>query len=130
MMNIVCWLYESTAYSPIISLDWSLQYFYTLYWGIGVITNIEYGDISPNNPYETAYAIAIFCVGFALYAYVVNSIINIILWSRYKSDLYKHESMIIDSHMEEININKELREDVRNYLFFLHKKDQGRNREL
>ena len=51
-----CWLISSTAYSPIISLDYSLQYLYTLYWGVNTITTISYGDIAPLNPIETNYS--------------------------------------------------------------------------
>ena len=49
-INLVCWLYSSTAYSPINSLSYPLQYLYTLYWGINTITTISYGDIAPMNP--------------------------------------------------------------------------------
>lgn len=50
-MFIVCWLTSSTAYSPISSLPYGWQYFYSLYWGINTITNISYGDIAPMNPF-------------------------------------------------------------------------------
>ena len=49
---IVCWLYNSTAYSPIIELGLSYQYFYIVYYGISTISTISYGDIQAHNPYE------------------------------------------------------------------------------
>lgn len=79
---VVCWLYNSTAYSPIISLPYSLQYLYTLYWGVNTITTISYGDIAPMNPIETNYAIVCFIFGFMVYGYVLNQIIVIIEWAR------------------------------------------------
>jgi hypothetical protein len=85
----VCWLYSSTAYSPIISLPWSQQYFYIIYWGVSTITTISYGDIASNNPIETIYCILMMCFGFAVYAYVINAIIKVILWARSRSDKIK-----------------------------------------
>lgn len=50
LLNLVCWLGSSTAYSPIISLPYYWQYFYSLYWGINTISTISYGDIAGSNP--------------------------------------------------------------------------------
>lgn len=79
---IVCWLTSSTSYSPISSLSYGWQYFYSLYWGINTITNISYGDISPLNPLEIVYATFMFCFGFMVFGYVVNQIIKIIIWAK------------------------------------------------
>jgi hypothetical protein len=78
---IDCWLYNSTAYSNIISLDYSLRYLYTLYWGLNTITTISYGDIGLSNPVEIVYGLACFCFAFIIYAYVVNQIVKSILWT-------------------------------------------------
>jgi hypothetical protein len=88
-VNAVCWLLSS-AYSPIIELDWSLRYFYSLYWGVNTITTISYDDITPANPYETIYMIGIMFIAFASYAYIVNNIVSIILWARRDSNEAKH----------------------------------------
>lgn len=82
----LCWLYSSTAYSPILEYNWQIRYFYTLYWGVNNITTISYGDIGPNNPYEVIYAVPMMCFGFIVYGYVVNSIIKVVLWARALSD--------------------------------------------
>lgn len=96
----MCWLISSTAYSPIISLPWNLQYFYIIYWGVSTITTISYGDIGSNNPYSTIYVIFMMCLGFAVYAYIINSIIKVILWARSKSDKIKSEMILIDTYMK------------------------------
>lgn len=118
---LVCWLVSSTAYSPIISLDYSLQYLYTLYWGINTITTISYGDIAPNNPIETNYAIVCFCFGFMVYGYVVNQIVKIILWAREHEDEFRAELILMDTYMQKMNISRDLRKDVHDYLHFVHK---------
>ncbi len=86
-LMIVCWIFSSTAFSPINTLPWYLQYFYSFYWGINQVTNISYGDIQGGNPIEVIYMIAVMCVSFMIFGYIVNQIIKIILWARAASDL-------------------------------------------
>ncbi len=85
-----------------------MQYFYTVYWGVNTIATISYGDIAPNNPYETIYALFFFCFGFIVYGYVVNNIIKIILWARRISDNFKHELIIFTTYMDNLKISKEV----------------------
>ena len=49
------------------------------------------------------------CVGFAVYAYIVNNIIQIILWARSKSDQIKSEMILIDSYMHNLHIDNHLK---------------------
>lgn len=81
-----CWLISSTARNNIIDLEWPIQYLYTIYWGVNTITTISYGDIAPLNPFETNYAIIMFCLSFMVYGYVVNQIVKIIMWARGHKD--------------------------------------------
>lgn len=80
---------------------------------MSTVTTISYGDIASNNPIETIYCTFMMCVGFAVYAYIVNAIIKVILWARSKSDKIKSEMIIIDSYMKELNIDNDLKENVR-----------------
>ena len=102
-------------------LPWNLQYFYIIYFGVSTITTISYGDIAANNPIESIYVTAMMCIGFVIYAYIVNSIIKILLWARSKDDQIKGEMILMDSYMNKLNIDKEMKEEVRLYLMFLHK---------
>lgn len=113
---LVCWLYSSTAYSPINSFDWQIQYFYTLYWGINTMTTISYGDIAPNNPQETTYGTFCFCFGFIVYGYVTNNIIQVILWSRKAHDNFKHDLILYTSYLNKIGLKKEEEYKLRDYL--------------
>jgi hypothetical protein len=70
------------------------------------------------------------CVGFAVYAYIVNSIIQILLWARSKSDQIKSAMIMIDTYMEKLKIDRELKEDVRIYLLFLHREEMDRDQGL
>ena len=67
-------------------------------------------------------------IDFAIYAYVVNNIIKILLWARSKRDKVKAEMIMIDTYMQNLSIDKELMEEVRAHLIFLHKEERDRDR--
>lgn len=47
----ICWIYNAQAYSQLVLLQpWYGQYLYTMYFSIGTMTTIAYGDITPLNP--------------------------------------------------------------------------------
>lgn len=80
------------------------------------MATISYGDIAPNNPQETIYALFFFCFGFVVYGYVVNNIIKIILWSRRVSDNFKHELIMYTTYMNNLKINMNTQYEIRDYL--------------
>jgi hypothetical protein len=104
-VNLVCWIYSATTYSPIISLSWQWQYMYSLYWGINTITTISYGDIAPNNPLETIYTTFMFCFGFVVYGYVVNQIVKVILWARGHKDKLRSNMVVMDIYMDNLKVS-------------------------
>lgn len=77
-----CWLVASTAYTGIIYQDWSIQYLYSLYWGVNTMTTISYGDIAGGNPIEVVYMLFCFILAFVIYGYVLNHIVRVILWAK------------------------------------------------
>lgn len=50
---ILSWVFECDAYPRLITQPWEVWYLYSLYFTIGVITTIAYGDITPLNPAES-----------------------------------------------------------------------------
>ena len=61
---------------------------------------ISYGDIAPNNPYETIYALYMFCFGFVVMGYIVNNIIKIILWATHKKNEYRDQLILYNTYMD------------------------------
>jgi len=47
--NIV-WVYNSWAFYQMVFLPWYQMYLYIMYFSIGMLTTIAYGDITPKNP--------------------------------------------------------------------------------
>ena len=71
-----------------------------------------------------------FCLDFAIYAYIINSIIKILLWARSKKDKVKSEMIMIDTYMKSLQIDNQLQEEVRLYLRFLQREEKDRDEEL
>ena len=87
---LVCWLNATTSWTGIIDLSWQFRYFYSLYWGVNIVTTIDYGDIQSGNPQEGTYELPMMIIGFFVYGYITNNIIQVLLWARGPSDHLKN----------------------------------------
>jgi hypothetical protein len=79
---VISWVYKCQAYTDLISQSWETWYLYSLYFTIGVITTIAYGDITPLNPLESVYNIVFMTLCIIQFSYVIWNIIEILLMSR------------------------------------------------
>ncbi len=120
-LMIVCWIFSSTAFSPINTLPWYLQYFYSFYWGINQVTNISYGDIQGGNPIEVIYMLAVMCTSFMIFGYIVNQIIKLILWARAGTDLRRSEVVVMDLYMDNLQIPLNVKNQISNHMEFMHR---------
>jgi hypothetical protein len=122
-----CWLYSSTAYTGIIDQPWSIQYLYSLYWGVNTMTTISYGDIAGNNPIEVIYMLFCFILAFVIYGYVLNHIVRVILWAKEVAENFRSELIVIDTFMRRKEINQALQIKIREYLEFLYSEESQRD---
>lgn len=74
--------------------------------------------------------IASFCFGFMVYAYIVNQIIKIILWAREDEEQFNSDMILMETYMNKMGISKKLKENVSDYLKFLHMEEKDRDLEL
>lgn len=89
LLYLVCWLYNAVAYTPIANYSWQIQYFYALYWGVNTVTNISYGDVAPQNAWETIYNLCCFLMSLVVCAYIINQIVSVILVSIKAKENYR-----------------------------------------
>ena len=69
----LCWIYNAQAFSQmILILPWYGQYEYTMYFSIGTMTTIAYGDITPLNPLETIYITLALLLYTVCFAYILS----------------------------------------------------------
>lgn len=75
-----CWVYNS-GLNPGHNLTvqhWSIQYLYTLYFSVGNITTIAYGDITARNPITCLYTIFAMSMSVLLFTYFFKQMIEVI----------------------------------------------------
>ncbi|KAF4667668.1 hypothetical protein FOL47_003441 [Perkinsus chesapeaki] len=55
-----------------------VRYVASVYWVVTTVTTVGYGDITPNTPAEYVFAMAIMCLGVAVYAQIISRVSNIL----------------------------------------------------
>lgn len=71
----VCWIFNSVLDYNITQSPWWIQYLYSLYFSVGNITTIAYGDIVARNPIEAVFVIFSMIVTIMLFTYFFKSIL-------------------------------------------------------
>ena len=120
-LDVVCWLNSATAYSPISSLPWQVQYFYSFYWGVNTISNVNYGDIAPQNPYETIYMFLVFLLSLIVCGYIINQIVMVLFHSVVAKEDYRTQLSTYTTFMEEVGIGRQYEPEVKAYLYEQYK---------
>jgi hypothetical protein len=76
----LCWIYNSWAfYQMRLMLSWSQAYGYVMYFSIGVVTTIAYGDITPKNPIECCYIIFVLITITLILGYLMTEILRLLI---------------------------------------------------
>ena len=126
----MCWLYSATAYSPIISYQWQIQYFYSVYWGVNTITNISYGDIAANNPFEVIYSLFCQCFGYVVFGYVTNKLVGAIIFANELRDQYRISLVEFDHYMDHLGLQISSQLDTVDFLKYRHWEENSRDLEM
>jgi hypothetical protein len=89
---------------------WQGRYLYALYWSIGTVSTVGYGDIFPMNPYENMFELIV------LFGYFVNNVFHIL--SEYNSIQTNLKSVLHNAnfYFEQKKVSKRLRYKIRRYL--------------
>ncbi|KAF4668766.1 hypothetical protein FOZ61_005784 [Perkinsus olseni] len=81
-----------------------VRYVASVYWVVTTVTTVGYGDITPNTPAEYVFAMAIMCLGVAVYAQIISRVANI-LALRDKNRKLRNQRL---SHLVEFCSNAEI----------------------
>ena len=99
--------------------NWFTQYIHAFYFIIVTMNTVGYGDLTPNNNYETIFVISFILVGCGLFAVNINEIGVILRNISRKSTECQRELNIINHFMLEKNITFELKMKIRKYLQYI-----------
>lgn len=76
----ICWIYNSWAFDQmVLILDWSQMYTYIMYYSVGLVTTIAYGDITPKNPIECIYMIFVLIINALIFGYLMTEILRVLV---------------------------------------------------
>lgn len=108
--------------------SWKERYLLSLYWAFTTICTVGYGDITPQNTIEMAFACFVMLCGTFGLGYCVNSVGVLLSRLEERSKEMVETMKIADIFMRRKNINLNLRVKVKKYLEFLLK-SQKKNLE-
>ncbi|EGR27292.1 hypothetical protein IMG5_198840 [Ichthyophthirius multifiliis] len=80
------------------------------------MTTVGYGDIKPTNQLEVTIAITITIITTGVFAYCINQIGTIVKFLSEEKEKSKYTIQIINNYMSKKNINKDLQQQIREYL--------------
>lgn len=96
-----------------------VRYEYSLYWSTITILTVGYGDITPQNDYEFCFTIFTVLIGCLLFAYIINSLGNIVNEINRVEKIFKQNIVAITNYMERKNVNRNLQMKIREYLRYI-----------
>ena len=116
------WLLSSYSYPDIYSRDLWVRYSYSFYFSTSIISGIAYGDLVPQNPIETAYAIGILFMPLVVYAYFFNAVYSVIAKKREKSKHIRKFIFEAKQYLAKMQVGEQLQGQVITYLTYYLRK--------
>ena len=86
-----------------------------LYWTMTSMTTVGYGDITPCNDIERAFAALVMVVGVLTYSYIVAKMTEIVTYIDINSHSARERMMVISAFMRVKAFPRKLRRRVRKY---------------
>lgn len=101
------------------------QYIASLYWVIMTVTTVGFGNIVATTTEESAFAIGVMLVGFAMYGFILGNVASLIQSLDVSATAFRNKLESIETYMIQRELGPELRAKIRSYYLYLWSTHQG-----
>lgn len=123
--SAITWIHKTDLYYE----DWYVKYIYSFYYGIVTIVTVGYGDVTPQNSFERLIACFFILIGCITFGYCISLISSIFQTKREEHNNYVENISEIDQYMRKRNVDLDLQIRVRNYLEWVYKDNEAKEKE-
>lgn len=107
--------------------DWNgaVGFIRSMYFIIGGVTTIAYGDMVPLNIYETVYISLIVVVGGVMYPAIIGSLASLMMELNATRQNFKHKTMVMRKYMDMKSFPMTLKDKVIRYYDYIWSRQHG-----
>ncbi len=119
------WIHKQSLFYD----HWQIKYVFAFYYSIVTIVTVGYGDVTPSNTIERICSCFFILIGCITFGYCINCIGLIFAEISEEMDSFEEKIREIHQYMRKRDVDLDLQIRVRNYIEWIEKKGEGKEKE-